>query len=174
MTPSFVGILFFAPVVVVALAAFLRYSRFGLALRSAAANPEAARMSGVSASRMSTLAWAIAGALSAFTAVLVIPSTGLSAGASFGPGLLLRALVGAVLARMMSLPGAFAGGMAPVVIEGLLFWNYSQVGLAEFVLFGVSLVGLSAQTREGAREEDKGSRVIGGEGETGERGRDEE
>ena len=60
-----------APLVVLALALFLRRSRFGLAIRCAAANPEAARMAGIFAGRMSSLAWALAGALSAFTAILV-------------------------------------------------------------------------------------------------------
>ena len=157
ITPSYTGILFFAPIVVIAIALFLRYSAFGLALRAAAANPEAARMSGVFASRMSTLAWAIAGALSTFTAILVLPTVGIAAGASFGPGLLLRALVGAVLARMTNLPGALAGGVALGVVEGVLFANYPRGAVIELVLFGIILVALLLQSREGTREEEKGS-----------------
>ena len=157
VTPSYTGILVFAPLVVIALAVFLRRSAFGLALRAAAANPEAARMAGVFAGRMSTLAWAIAGALSTFTAILILPTVGAAGGSSFGPGLLLRALVGAVLARMTNLPGALAGGVALGVIEGLLFANYPRGAVIEVVLFAIILVALLLQARDGGRDDEKGS-----------------
>jgi ABC-type branched-subunit amino acid transport system ATPase component/ABC-type branched-subunit amino acid transport system permease subunit len=157
VTPSYTGILVFAPVVVIGLALFLRRSSFGLALRAAAANPEAARMAGVFASRMSTLAWAIAGALSTFTAILVLPTIGAASASSFGPGLLLRALVGAVLARMTNLPGALAGGVALGVVEGVLFANYPRGAVIEVALFLIILLALLAQSRGGSREEEKGS-----------------
>jgi ABC-type branched-subunit amino acid transport system ATPase component/ABC-type branched-subunit amino acid transport system permease subunit len=155
--PSFVGILVFGPVVVVALAVFLRRSRFGLALRGSAANPEAARMAGISASRMSSLAWALAGALSTFTAILVVPTIGLATGSSFGPSLLLRGLVGAVLARMTNLPGALAGGLVLGVVEGVLLRNYPRGGLVEVILFCIIVIALLAQAREGARDQERGS-----------------
>ena len=154
---SYTGILVFGPVVAVALAVFLRRSRFGLALRSAAANPEAARMAGVFASRMSSLAWAIAGALSTFTAILVLPTIGFASGSSFGPALLLRALVGAVLARMTNIPGALGAGIVLGVIEGVLLRNYSSGGLIELTLFAIIVVALLVQRREASREEEKGS-----------------
>jgi ABC-type branched-subunit amino acid transport system ATPase component/ABC-type branched-subunit amino acid transport system permease subunit len=157
VTPSYTGTLVFAPIVVVALAIFLRRSAFGLALRAAAANPEAARMAGVFAGRMSTLAWAIAGALSTFTAILVLPTIGVATGSSFGPGLLVRALAGAVLARMTNLPGALAAGLGIGVLEGLLFANYPRGSLIEVALFVVILLAMLVQSREGGREEEKGS-----------------
>ena len=157
VTPTYTGILFIAPVLIALLTLFLRRSRFGLALRSAAANPEAARMSGVFAGRMSSLAWAIAGGLSTFTAVLVLPSIGLAQGSSFGPGLLLRALAGAVIARMTNIPVALAAGVGLGVIEGLLLWNYPRGGLVELVLFAIILVAMLVQWRESTREDDRGS-----------------
>jgi ABC-type branched-subunit amino acid transport system ATPase component/ABC-type branched-subunit amino acid transport system permease subunit len=157
--PAATGMLFFAPVLVVALGVFLRRSRFGLALRSAAANPEAARMAGVYASRMSTLAWAIGGALAAFTAILVAPNVpgGLLSGAGVGPSLLVRGLAGAIVARMTSLPIALGAGVGLGVIEGLLLRNFQSGGVTEIVLFGIILVALLFRFREGTREEEKGS-----------------
>ena len=99
VTQAYFGMLIFGPIAVLLLAIFLKFSRFGLAIRCAAANPEAARMSGIPAARMSSLAWALAGGLSAFTAILTAPTRGFTSGESFGPGLLLRALAAAVLAR---------------------------------------------------------------------------
>lgn len=157
--PAASGLLFFSPVVIVGLAVFLQRSRFGLALRSAAANPEAARMAGVSAARMSTLAWAIAGVLATLTAILVAPNLpgGLFTAASFGPSLLMRGLAGAIIARMTNIPVALAGGVGIGVIEGLLLQNFKSGGVMDVTLFVIILVFLLFRSREGAREEEKGS-----------------
>ena len=157
VTQAYSGMLIFGPVAVVALAAFLKYSRVGLAIPSAASNPEAARMAGIPAARMSSLTWALAGSLSAFTAILTQPTRGFTSGESFGPGLLLRALAGAVLARMVSLPVALAGGLGLGIVEQLLLWNRPQSGLVEVALFGIILVTLLLQRQRGGRDEDKGS-----------------
>ncbi|MDP9100634.1 MAG: ATP-binding cassette domain-containing protein [Actinomycetota bacterium] len=157
ITQAYFGMLLFAPIVVVLLALFLKLSRFGLAIRAAAANPEAARMAGIPAARMSALAWALAGGLSAFTAILTQPTRGFTSGETFGPGLLLRALAGAVLARMNSLPIALAGGVALGVTEQLLLWNRPQSGLVELALFVIILVTLLVQRQKGGREDEKGS-----------------
>jgi ABC-type branched-subunit amino acid transport system ATPase component/ABC-type branched-subunit amino acid transport system permease subunit len=157
ITPAYVGTLIFGPIVVAGLALFLRRSRFGLALRGAAANSEAARMAGISASRMSTLAWALAGALSTFTALLVIPEIGLATGTSFGPELLLRGLLCAVLARMSSLPAALVSGLGLGVVEGVLLRNYPSGGLVEVILFVIILVALLLQSRETGRVTERGS-----------------
>jgi ABC-type branched-subunit amino acid transport system ATPase component/ABC-type branched-subunit amino acid transport system permease subunit len=157
LTRAYTGMLVFGPIVVIALALFLRRSRFGLGIRAASANPEAARMAGIFAGRMSSLAWALAGMVSAFTAILVLPSRGFTSGESFGPSLLLRALAGAVIARMNNLPAALAAGIGLGVVEQLLLWNYPRAGFVEVALFAVILVALLVQRGVGAREEEKGS-----------------
>src|SRR5947209_5019712 len=157
VTPAYSGMLFLSPLVVIAIAVFLKRSRFGLAIRAAAANPEAARMSGIFASRMSSLSWAIAGALSALTAILTAPTVGFTSGDSFGPALLLRAMTAAVIGRMQSLPLALAGGIGLGVLEQLLLWNYPRSGLVEVMLFVVILVALLLQRQRGGRDEEKGS-----------------
>ena len=157
LTRAYMGMLILGPLVVLALAVFLRRSRFGLGIRAASANPEAARMAGIFAGRMSSLAWALAGMVSAFTAILVLPSRGFTAGESFGPSLLLRALAGAVIARMTSLPQALAAGIGIGVIEQLLLWNYPRAGFVEVALFALIVIALLVQRGVGTREEEKGS-----------------
>ncbi|MEU5863252.1 ATP-binding cassette domain-containing protein [Nonomuraea sp. NPDC047529] len=157
VTEAYSGMLFLSPLFVLAIALFLRRSRFGLAIRAAAANPEAARMAGIFASRMSTLAWAIAGALSAFTAILTAPTQGFVGADSFGPSLLLRALTAAVIGRMRSLPIALASGVGLGILEQLLLWNYPQSGLVEVAMFLIILVALLVQRRRAGRDEEKGS-----------------
>ena len=157
VTPAYSGMLFLSPLVVLALAVFLKRSRYGLAILDTAANPEAARMAGIFSARMSSLAWGLAGALSAFTAILTQPTQGFSGGGFFGPSLLLRALACGVIARMSSLPMALAAGTGLGIIEQLVLWNYGQGSLMSPVLFVVILVALLVQRPKGGREEDKGS-----------------
>jgi ABC-type branched-subunit amino acid transport system ATPase component/ABC-type branched-subunit amino acid transport system permease subunit len=159
VTQAYSGILFLSPLIVIGLAVFLKRSRFGLGIRAAAANPEAARMSGIFASRMSSLSWAIAGALSAVTAILTAPTVPFTSPQSFGPSLLLFALTAAVIGRMQSLPLALAGGVGLGVLEQILLWNYQQegTGLVQAMLFVVIVVALLTQRQRGGRDEEKGS-----------------
>ena len=158
VTRAYSAMLFATPVLVAGLVWFLRKSRFGLAIRAAAANPDAARMAGVFAGRMSTLAWAIAGAVSAFTAILVLPTRGFANAQFLGPGLLLRALAAAVIARMQSLPLALAAGLGVGIVEQVLLWNYPRGGLVEAVLFAGLLAALVLQPRRmSTRDDEKGS-----------------
>jgi ABC-type branched-subunit amino acid transport system ATPase component/ABC-type branched-subunit amino acid transport system permease subunit len=158
LNAPYVGILIFGPLAIAAVTVFLRRSRFGLAIRAASANPDAARMSGISVNRMSALTWAIAGALSALTAVFVLPAQGLGAGDAFGPSLLLKALAAAVLARMTSLPIALIGGVAIGVIEQLLLWHFPvDPHAVDVVLYVVILGALLLQRNLASREDDQGS-----------------
>ena len=51
----------------------VRFTSWGLAMRAMSENADSARLSGVWVRRTSTLAWTVAGALSAFTAILNAP-----------------------------------------------------------------------------------------------------
>lgn len=158
VTQAYSGMLFMTPALVAGLVWFLRRSRAGLAIRASAANADAARMAGVFAGRMSTLAWAIAGSVSAFTAILVMPTRGFANAQFLGPGLLMRALAAAVIARMVSLPIGLLAGLAVGIVEQVLLWNYPRGGLVEAVLFCIVLVALLLQPRRGGtRDEEKGS-----------------
>jgi ABC-type branched-subunit amino acid transport system ATPase component/ABC-type branched-subunit amino acid transport system permease subunit len=114
-------------------------------------------MAGIFAGRMSSLAWAIAGALSAFSAILTQPTLGFSSADTFGPSLLLRAMTGAVIARMQSLPMALGAGIGLGVVEQVLLWNYPRSGLVEVTLFVIILGTLMLQRQRIGRDEEKGS-----------------
>ena len=157
VTHAYTAMAFGSPLVVLGLVLFLRRSRYGLAIRASAANRDAARLSGVFATRMSTLSWAIAGGVSAFTAILVLPTRGFTGAEFLGPGLLLRALVAAVAARLNSLPIALGVGVGVGLVEQLLIWNYPRGGLIDAVLFVAILGALLLQRRQGGREAEQGS-----------------
>lgn len=155
VTPAYSGMLFLSPLIVLGLVVFLRRSRIGIALRAAAQNEDRARMAGISAGRMSTIAWALAGAVAAFTTVLIIPTRGFITAETLGPVLLLRALAPAVIARMSSLPVALGSGIIIGVIDQILVFNNPTSGVSEMALFVIIVAALLFQARRGGRVEEK-------------------
>ena len=157
VTPAYVAMLTLSPLVVLGVACFLKLTKFGLHIRASAANPEAARMAGIFASKMSGLAWAVAGAIAAFGAILTAPTLGVGTGDDFGPSLLLRALFCAVLGRMTSFGWAIAGGLGLGVIEQLVLANYPSGGSVDLVLFILILLVMLVQRQVVGRSEERGS-----------------
>lgn len=157
VSPAYSGMLLLSPVLIIALGVFLKRSRYGIGIRSASANSDAARLAGIMASRMSSLAWGLAGILAAFTAILTQPTRGFTTVESFGPSLLLMALAGAVIARMTSIPIAVLAGVGIGLIEHVLKWNFPFGGAVELAIFALILVALLLQKQRGARQEEKGS-----------------
>jgi ABC-type branched-subunit amino acid transport system ATPase component/ABC-type branched-subunit amino acid transport system permease subunit len=155
VTPAYSAMLFITPLLVFGLVVFLRRSRVGLALRAAAANTERARMVGISAGRMSTIAWAIAGAVAAYTTILIIPTRGFITAETLGPVLLLRALAPAVIARMSNLPVALGAGIVIGIIDQVLTFNYPTSGVSEVILLTTIVVALLLRARRGGRADEK-------------------
>jgi ABC-type branched-subunit amino acid transport system ATPase component/ABC-type branched-subunit amino acid transport system permease subunit len=147
-------VLAIVPTVVVMLGLFLTRTPYGIAIRAAAENPDAARLAGINPARISTVVWVISGALSALTVSMYNPVRGVLAGIpseALGPGLLLRALAAALIGRLVSLPMALAGGLGVGLLEALLFVNVSNKGAADAVLFLLVLVMLLVRSRSGDR-----------------------
>lgn len=157
VSPAHSGMLILSPILIIALGVFLKRSRIGIGIRSASANSEAARLAGIMAPRMSSLAWGLAGILAAFTALLTQPTRGFTTAESFGPSLLLMALAGAVIARMASIPIAVIAGVCLGLFEQVLRWNYPSGGAVELAIFALILLALLIQKQRGGRDEDKSS-----------------
>ncbi|MEV0134525.1 ATP-binding cassette domain-containing protein [Dactylosporangium sp. NPDC050688] len=154
--PAFTAMLILTPLLLVALALFLKRSRHGLAIRAAADQPAAAQLDGVAAARMATVAWAIAGGIAAFSAILVTPTQGAQSIDTLGPDLLLKGLAGAVIARLSSIPVAFAASLGIGVLEQILLSGSSGTGLVQVVLGATILIALLRQPRLGRRDTDDG------------------
>ena len=116
---SEIATLVVAAVAGLALAAFSRHTRPGLALRAAAADPEAARMAGVDPATLSRLAWMISSALGALAMTLALHPV--LSNTYETTVYLAFAFVAAALAGFRSLPrAALAGvvlGLIPTLIE---------------------------------------------------------
>jgi len=140
-------VLVFAPAMLVGLTVFLRYSRYGIAARGAAENEDRARLLGVPVRRVSLLVWALAGLLSALTAILRAGVLGFQFGAGAGPSLLLRALAAAVIGRMDNLAVTAVAAVLLSMAERVVFFSYGHSGPTDGFLFAVIVVSLIVQRR---------------------------
>ncbi|MEV0562944.1 ATP-binding cassette domain-containing protein [Dactylosporangium sp. NPDC050588] len=154
--PAFTAMLILTPILLAGLALFLKRSRHGLAIRAAADQPSAALLDGVAAPRMATVAWAIAGGIAAFSAILVTPTQGAQSIDTLGPDLLLKGLAGAVIARLSSIPVAFAASLGIGVLEQILLSGSAGTGIVQVVLGATVLIALLRQPRLGRRDTDDG------------------
>ncbi len=158
ITPADTGILVLSPPAIIALVWFLQRTRYGLAIRAVVSNRDAARMAGVPVSRMSALAWGLAGTLSVFAALFTAPGEGFTTTDALGPELLLRALAAAVIARMTSISVALVAGLCIGMVEQLILWNYPTTsGLSDVALFAIILLVLLLRRRGSYRTTERGS-----------------
>jgi ABC-type branched-subunit amino acid transport system ATPase component/branched-subunit amino acid ABC-type transport system permease component len=124
-----------SPLVLIGLVLFLRRSRYGVAIRGAAANPDAAATAGLSPAAMSMLSWALAGGVAAFSAMLFVPTRGVIMPATLGPDLLLRGLAAATIARFENLGVAVAAAIGLGVTEQVLATSPETSGWFEVLVF---------------------------------------
>ena len=153
-------VLVFVPLVLAGLAFFLNRTRYGVAIRAAAENADAARLAGISVRRVSTTVWLMGGALATATAVLIAPIRGTLVGLptpALGPGLLMRALACALLGRMSSLSLTLVGGLVLGVVEAELLVNVKQPGVADFIIFIAVVVLVFWRGRQVTKDDEGGT-----------------
>jgi branched-chain amino acid transport system permease protein len=96
---------------------FFRYTRIGLSMRAAAANPISARLVGVRVGWMNALGWGMAAAIGAIAGILIAPVVFLEPNMMIS--ILLYGFAGAVLGGLTSPAGAVLGGFLVGVVENL-------------------------------------------------------
>jgi branched-chain amino acid transport system permease protein len=128
-----------------ALAAFFRFTDFGLSVVAAAQDQEALRFLGIPLKRASMFTWGLAAVLSAVAALLIEPSIGLISPSAFG-GIFIRALSAALIGGLSSMRGAFLGGVIVGVGEAEIRHftvGSSLTGLPELCIFAAVLATLA-------------------------------
>ncbi|MFD9477575.1 ATP-binding cassette domain-containing protein [Streptomyces nojiriensis] len=135
--------------VAVALWVLMRHTRLGLHLRAAVDNRSLTELRGISADRLSSVAWMIASGLAGLAGVLATPLLGLSAH-DFTLFLFVSATA-AVIGRFASVPLAFAGGLGLGVVQNLVAgyasFAESVTGFRTAVPFLILFGGLLVLTR---------------------------
>ena len=157
VSPSATALLFLSPVVVGGLYLFLQRSRFGLAIRGAAANPDSATLAGVDPRHMAMLSWALAGGIAAFAAMLIIPNQSTVTADALGPDFIIRGLAVAALARFANLPIALLAGLGIGMVEQIMISNPEATGWFEIALFVLILAGVALQVRAGREQPERWS-----------------
>jgi branched-chain amino acid transport system permease protein len=151
VSPSQVLSLITIAVVGLGLTLFLRFTDFGLGVLAAAQDAGAVRLMGIRLSRISAFTWGTGAAISCVAALLISPTIGIGVAPGILSGLFVKALAAALLGGLDSLPGAFLGGLAIGVIEGLAFnvgINYPDFpGFQPMSIFLVVLVVLLLRPR---------------------------
>jgi branched-chain amino acid transport system permease protein len=122
----------------------MRRTQFGLALRAAAEDFDAARLMGVRANRVIAGAFALSGALAGIGGVLILFRRG-QADPAMGLDPMLKAIVATIIGGLGSLSGAVAGGLLLGVAEvAFRAWLPESIsGLTDgfvFLLIGALLV----------------------------------
>jgi ribose/xylose/arabinose/galactoside ABC-type transport system permease subunit len=124
-------LLIFDAIVLLVAGAVLRYTAFGRALFATGSNEEAARLNGISISRILIAVYAIAGLAAALAAVVQVGR--LTAASATGDPTLLLTVLAAVLIGGTSFTGGEGGVLGTVI--GVIFLGVIQNGLT---LSGVS------------------------------------
>jgi branched-chain amino acid transport system permease protein len=124
-----------------ALYVFFECTYLGKVLRACAVNRLSAQLSGISPSRMSLLAFAVAAGLGALGGIVMAPLTLVSY--DMGLALGLKGFVAAVMGGLTSAPGAVVGALLLGVLEalttGVLRASYKEA-VAFVVLFAILLL----------------------------------
>ncbi|WCD89626.1 High-affinity branched-chain amino acid transport ATP-binding protein LivF [Streptomyces xanthophaeus] len=135
--------------VAVALWVLMRHTRLGLRLRAAVDNRSLTELRGISADRLSSVAWMIASGLAGLAGVLATPLLGLSAH-DFTLFLFVSSTA-AVIGRFASVPLAFAGGLGLGVLQNLVagYASFAEriTGFRTAVPFLILFGGLLLLTR---------------------------
>lgn len=128
------------PLVLVLLTVGLEFTSIGKQIRASASNPDAARLCGISVSRVSLISWGIAGGLAAIAAILNGPTTSSFNGEALGPFLLMMTMGAAAFGAFVSFPIAVSGGLTLGLVYQLVAAESDNAGTAELAAFGVILV----------------------------------
>lgn len=137
-----------------ALMAFFRYTRSGVAVRALAENPERASLLGIGVGGLTIITWAMAGFLSgvstSVTGMLTVPG----AAGGFAPSLLLVAFAAAVIGRMESIPVSVVAAVFIATFNRSFTWSFpGDRGLVPVFLFLMLGTALLLQRKTISRAE---------------------
>jgi len=131
---------------------FLKYARFGLAMRATAQDPMAAKLMGIDTAMMHRIAFGLGVGLTAFGGAVILPY--ISASPTIGAQYVVLMFTAVVLGGLGSVTGAIVGGLMVGVIQSLsgLVLPLQMQNVALFVVFILMLAlrpeGLIARRRK--------------------------
>lgn len=136
------------PLVLVALALFLRRSTFGIAIVGAAERADRASSLGIPVRRLHTLVWVVASLLAFVAMFLRAGTVGLPVGQVLAPTFLVQALAAAVFGRFARFPTIVAAALGLGIVDHAMTFSYGRPPYNDALLFGIVLAGLLLVGRE--------------------------
>ncbi|MEH6477106.1 MAG: branched-chain amino acid ABC transporter permease [Sneathiella sp.] len=112
-----VGMFFVTLLLLGAIFCFFKYTRVGMAMQAAAANPDSAELVGIRVGWMLALGWGLAAAIGAVAGMMIAPVVFLDPNMMLG--ILLYGFAAAIVGGITSPGGAVAGGFLVGIIENL-------------------------------------------------------
>jgi branched-chain amino acid transport system permease protein len=144
-----IGVLVVAAAVAAGLGWFFRTSALGVAMRAVAGKPEAARILGVRANRVTQVSWMLGAGLGALSGVLVTPLLGTLDTITLIV-FTVQALAAALVGGLTSLPLTFVGGIALGIVQPVVGRMLgSPAGINELLALVVILAALLFRKRTG-------------------------
>ena len=146
--PDQVLIVVTALVLALVLAAFLTYTRFGIAMRAVSDDPVAAALWGVPVWLVGAVSWALGSVLAAIAGILITPFINLDTVSL--TLLILDALAAALVGGLVSLPLTVAGGFLLGLLESYpSMWFKNSLGFPKLVAIAVILAVLLLRAPRG-------------------------
>lgn len=139
LNPQYLWVIGCTTALVCCIAWFFKFSPMGKAMRAVSQSQEGARLMGINVEGILMASWGISTAIGALGGILLAPIIGINP--EIG-GLLLKALVAAVIGGFTSLPGAFVGGLLLGLLETYsgAFFGSTLKNLIPFVVLVVFLL----------------------------------
>lgn len=141
-----------AVVAIAGLAAYLRFTATGTAIRAASSNRDRAETLGISVDKVAGRVWLIVGAMSGAAAILGVMSAGEEAvSGGLSVPLLVRVLAAVVIARLVSLPMAGVAAIAFGLLDQVVLWVFGSTLPVDGALLLIIGGLLLAQRRDRSR-----------------------
>jgi branched-chain amino acid transport system permease protein len=140
-----------APLLIGALALFLRLTDTGTAVRAAADLPDRASLLGIPVRRLEAQVWTLAAVLSFVSVCLTAGVTSLPFGLGTGLAIVLRALAALVIGRMTHFVAITVTAVVLGLLETGVRWNTGDVALVSPILAVLIIASLLLQRRGATR-----------------------
>jgi branched-chain amino acid transport system permease protein len=142
------------PLVIAAVALFLRKTDIGVAIRAAAQSPDRAALLGVPIKRVQMVVWVLTTVLASIAIFLRAGILGLPIGSVLGPTVLVRALAACVIGRMERMTVIVGASVGLGIVESAIIFSTGRSQLVDPILFLVIVGALLLQSRSSGRRED--------------------
>lgn len=137
-----------AIVLAVGIGAFLRFARFGIAMRAVSDDPVAARLWGVQVTIVGSVSWMLGSLVAAIAGILITPFINFDTVSL--TVLIVDALAAALIGGLTSLPLTVLGGFMLGLLETYpTIWIKNSIGFPKVVAIAVILVVLLVRSEKG-------------------------